>query len=193
MTSDFRICIDACVLANQGVCDLLLRLSETPRLICPVFSGEILEEVRHVHLTKLRKPWPPHLAEYWQEQVRERFPEAIVEGYEHLIHSITLKDEDDRHVLAAAIWGRAELIVTFNLKDFRDDYLEVWNIRAIHPQEYLTTLYEMSPDVVLSKIVEMSEHAGRKPVVTLKMLQRSVPVFSETVAEALGWELSQHE
>lgn len=190
MTSDFRICIDACVLANQGVCDLLLRLAETPRLICPVFSERILEEVRQVHLHKLKKPWPPHLAEYWQEQVREHFPEAIVEGYEHLIPAISLKDEDDRHVLAAAVWGDAELIVTFNLKDFRDEDLEVWNIRAIHPQEYLTTLYEMSPDVVLSKIFGMAQKAKREPVEMLRMLQRSVPVFAENVAAAVGWELS---
>lgn len=189
MTSDFRICIDACVLANSGVCDLLLRLSETPRLICPVFSDEILEEVRRVHAGKLKKPWPPHLVEYWQQQVREHFPEAIVEGYEHLIPIIKMKDPDDRHVLAAAVWGRAELIVTFNLKDFRDKDLEAWKIRALHPQEYLTTLYEMSPDVVLSKIYAMAQKAKREPVDVLKMLQRSVPLFSETVAGALGWEL----
>jgi hypothetical protein len=32
MKADFRVVLDACVLANFGVCDLLLRLAERPRL-----------------------------------------------------------------------------------------------------------------------------------------------------------------
>jgi hypothetical protein len=31
MKADYRVLLDACVLANFGVCDLLLRLSERPR------------------------------------------------------------------------------------------------------------------------------------------------------------------
>ncbi len=31
MRADYRVFLDACVLANHGVCDLLLRLSERPR------------------------------------------------------------------------------------------------------------------------------------------------------------------
>ena len=46
------------------------------------------------------------------------FPEALVEGFEDLIGAIELPDEDDRHVVAAAIVADAEHIVTENLKDF---------------------------------------------------------------------------
>lgn len=35
MKADYRVFIDACVLANQSVCNLLLRLAERPRLIVP--------------------------------------------------------------------------------------------------------------------------------------------------------------
>jgi len=35
MKADYRVFLDACVLANFGVCDLLLRLSDLPRLIVP--------------------------------------------------------------------------------------------------------------------------------------------------------------
>lgn len=50
IAADFRVCLDACVLANQGLCDLMLRLAEFPPLYSPVFSDEILAEVRRVDL-----------------------------------------------------------------------------------------------------------------------------------------------
>jgi len=50
--------------------------------------------------------------------MNDAVPDGIVSGYEDLIDSLTLPDPDDRHVLAAAIRGGAEVIVTFNLEDF---------------------------------------------------------------------------
>ena len=37
--------VDACVLANHGVCDLLLSLAERPRLFVPHWTAKILHEV----------------------------------------------------------------------------------------------------------------------------------------------------
>lgn len=45
MQADFKVVIDACVLANIAVCDLFLRLAEKPRLCLPRWSTEILDEV----------------------------------------------------------------------------------------------------------------------------------------------------
>ena len=44
-------------------------------------------------------------------------PDACVTGYQRLIPALTLSDPDDRHVLAAAIRAKAQVIVTFNEKD----------------------------------------------------------------------------
>lgn len=41
--------------------------------------------------------------------------DGLVTGYEPLIETLTLPDMNDRHVLAAAIRGRVDVIVTFNL------------------------------------------------------------------------------
>jgi hypothetical protein len=46
MRADFRVVLDACVLANFGVANLLLSLAEKPRLYLPTWSEEILEETR---------------------------------------------------------------------------------------------------------------------------------------------------
>ncbi len=43
MNADFPVILDACVLANQRITDLLLRLAETPRLFLPRWSKQILD------------------------------------------------------------------------------------------------------------------------------------------------------
>ena len=62
---------------------------------------------------------------------------ALVVGYENLIPKLTLPDENDRHVLAAAIRGRAQVIVTMNLKDFPAEVLQKYDTEAQHPDEFI--------------------------------------------------------
>lgn len=47
-------------------------------------------------------------------------------------------------MVAAAIVAQAEGIVTFNLKNFTDDILATWNLRAIHPDSFVTDLTEIT-------------------------------------------------
>jgi predicted nucleic acid-binding protein len=129
VTADFSVVLDACVLANFGVCDLFLRLAEHPRLYTPRWSEDILAEVKRTHLRKLK--WPKKLAESWQQKVRANFPEAPVMSYEPLVPKLQ-NQQKDRHVLAAAIKGHASLIVTFNLKDFPETALQPWGVKVAH-------------------------------------------------------------
>ena len=78
------------------------------------------------------------------------FPDCLVEGYEPIIDNLQLPDVDDRHVLAAAIRGQAEAIITFNLKDFPASILEPFGIQAIHPDEFLSDMYELKPSDAIS-------------------------------------------
>lgn len=71
--------------------------------------------------------------------------DALVTGYEILIDSLSLPDEDDRHVLAAAIVGRCDVIVTYNLKDFPEDELGKYDIVAQHPDEFLANHLDLFP------------------------------------------------
>jgi predicted nucleic acid-binding protein len=178
MRADFHVLIDACVLANQGVCDLLLSLAERPRLFVPHWSARILEEVERTHRTKLG--WPENLVLLYQENIRASFPEAQVTGYEALIGSLT-NDNKDRHVLAAAICGGCPLILTFNLRDFKAEHLETHQISATHPDDYLVTLYELEPKQVIAVLGEI---AGRRRMETEDVLMRLgtvVPKFSSLV------------
>jgi len=80
--------------------------------------------------------------------INEAVRDCLVHGYEALVESISLPDPNDRHVLAAAIQAGAEVIVTFNLKDFPEGKLGEYGIRAIHPDEFLVSLFDISPGAV---------------------------------------------
>lgn len=183
MRADYRVFLDACVLANYGVCDFILRLSERPRLIVPHWSAKVLDEVRRTHAEKLN--WPPHLVESFQAEIRVAFPQAEVLDYERLESGLT-NDEKDRHVLAAAIRGDCPLILTFNVKDFPPAALAPWGVHASHPQDYLLVLYEMEPKQIVACLGEI---AGRRKLEiedVLIRLGRALPCFSRRLLDDLG-------
>lgn len=182
MKADFRVFIDACVLANYAVCDLLLRLAERPRQYLPVWSEAVLEEVYRTHTEKLG--WPEHLAVYFGEELRNHFPEALSSDYEHLLPAVT-NDPKDRHVLAAAAHAGAEVILTFNLRDFPEEALAPWGIDAKHPQDYLLTLYEIDKSQVVARISEIAAKRGEDMEDTLMRLGAALPLFASRLLDDL--------
>lgn len=185
MQADFKVVLDACVLANIVVCDLFLRLAEKPRLFLPRWSTEILDETRRVH-TKLN--WPDEIAESWRSEVEHSFPDSTVDDYAHLLPALT-NDEKDRHVLAATIRSGASVIVTFNFKDFPETSIEPWGIEACHPQDYLLTLYSMSPEVVVLKLNEMARKRDKELIDLLLLLGKALPAFSSHLIDDLALEV----
>lgn len=183
MIADYKVLLDACVLANFAVCDLYLRLAEHPRLLLPKWSEDILEEVRRTHVEKL--DWPEHLVDSFQKAVREAFPEAMISGYEELI-PLMKNNKKDRHVLAAAVREKLDLIVTFNLKHFKSEHLDPWKIKAVHPQDYLLSLYSMNPAVVVAKISRISQKKGEDLEDTIIHLGNALPTFSARLLEDMG-------
>jgi hypothetical protein len=73
-------------------------------------------------------------------------------GYESLIPSLTLPDPNDRHVLAAAIVGKCDVIVTQNLQDFPITVLEPVGIEAQHPDEFLANHLNLAPGIFCGAI-----------------------------------------
>lgn len=86
----------------------------------------------------------------------------MVTGFEPLIPGIMLPDPDDRHVVAAAVRSNAEIIVTFNLKDFLQSSLNNFDIEALHPDDFVTDLFDLNQAFVLSA-VNKQRHNMKKP------------------------------
>ncbi len=76
--------------------------------------------------------------------------DALVTGYEELIPGLQLPDPNDRHVLAAAIRGEADVIVTMNLRDFPAEVVGGFGIKARHPDEFVLHLLELEAGAVLA-------------------------------------------
>jgi len=62
-----------------------------------------------------------------------------------------MPDQNDRHVLAAAISSHSCIILTFNLKDFPATELEKYDIRALHPDDFISDLIQS----YLAKVLEV--------------------------------------
>jgi predicted nucleic acid-binding protein len=71
------------------------------------------------------------------------FGDANVEKYEDLISAIKLPDANDRHVVAAAVRGKADVIVTSNLKDFPVTTMSIYDIEVQSPDEFISNLINL--------------------------------------------------
>lgn len=67
--------------------------------------------------------------------------------------------------------------------------LAPWEIHAVHPADYMITLYSIAPDVVVAKLGDMARARNQEPRLYLEKLGRSVPAFATHDAESLGWSL----
>ena len=181
LKADFDVFVDACVLADIAVCDVLLRLAERPRQYRPLWSDEVLAETRRTQETL---GWPAHLVDSFEDRLRVVFPESLVSGYEHVLPAVT-NDPKDRHVLAAAVHAGAPVILTFNLRHFAEESLKPWGIAARHPQDYLLTLYEMDPLQVVSRISEIAAKRRQDEQDVLLRLGRALPDFAARLLDDL--------
>lgn len=119
----------------------------------------------------------------------DAFEDALVTGWEPLETGIDLPDPDDRHVLAAALRGGAQAIVTFNLKDFPEDVLGPLDLTAVHPDQFLLDQFDLAPPVVLDVLCEQAAHTRcpRLDVedVIARLARAGVPGFADEAARHL--------
>jgi predicted nucleic acid-binding protein len=131
----FTAILDANVLFPAPLRDYLLSLAEL-NLYKPKWTDEIQEEWIKSLLVK-RKDISRKSLESTKNAMNLAFPDSNITNYKSLIKSLTLPDEKDRHVLAAAVKSKADVIVTFNIKDFPTDYLKTYEIEVQHPDDFI--------------------------------------------------------
>jgi hypothetical protein len=87
--------------------------------------------------------------------MEEHIDDALVSGYEPIVDQLMLPDANDCDVLAAAIHGGANIIVTANLRDFPIDALSPHHIEAVHPDNFVSRLLEAEPAEVTAALHEL--------------------------------------
>jgi len=114
----FGAVLDACVLVPHVIMDTLLSLADED-LYKPMWSEVILEETLRT-LLAIYPDKNPHSFEARLASMESAFPHACVHGWNSLEPGLASywPDPKDAHVVAAALRGRAEIIVTSNLKHF---------------------------------------------------------------------------
>ena len=181
------VVLDACVLYPPSLRDLFMRLAAGL-----VYQPRWTEEIHAEWMRNVLKD-KPLLTRTQLERTRRLMDgisdESLVTGYEKHIPDLTLPDPDDRHVLAAAITAGATAIVTFNLSDFPDVALAPHGIRALHPDKYLTALFDDVPELFLEVVHEHRAALSRPS----KTVQAYLNTLRANRLTNLALNLSQHQ
>ena len=154
IVNPYQALLDACVLAPMPACDSLLLLAQEGFFV-PKWSSGILDEVARFLRNRDK---PEKSIQHRLVSMTEAFEEACIDGYEPLISLMSTPDPDDRHVIAAAVYGRVDVIVTNNLKDFPPASVEPYGIAVQSLGEFFVHQYHLDPDLfiqVLRKQVEI--------------------------------------
>jgi len=175
--------LDACVLRPLPLADFLLRAGHAG--LCEVrWSDQVQREWAH-SLARQRPGIDPLLLDARIAAMNAALPAARVSGYEALVDRLSLPDVDDRHVLAAAIHGKADLIVTYNLRDFPARVLETHGVAARHPDDFLCRLVDRAPQTIAAIARQILAAWDRPPIAIGDFFQRLERLRLRRTAAAL--------
>ena len=144
----YTVLLDANVLYSVAISDALMEVAATG-IYAAKWSKAIDEEwVRNLAKNKNRAETDFHTR---RDSMHDACPDWEVpeEGWKLIEPCLSLPDMNDRHVLAAAVAGHADSIVTVNIKDFPSSILDPLGITALHPDEFLLQQLQLEPLVVL--------------------------------------------
>lgn len=164
-----RAVLDACVLYPPVLREILLGVAD---LYTPLWSERILEEwVRATQ--KLGQ-----MAETRVEAalLAAQFPKSMLRASPHIEARLVLPDANDLHVLAVAITGSADCIVTFNARDFPRHILAAEGVERRDPDGFLWEMFSHHPDLVgaaIDAVHAKSEAMAGQPVSLRALLKRA--------------------
>ena len=160
---------DANVIYPGSLRDLLVRLARTD-LVEARWTTQILEEM--VNAIVRRQPELRTNLERTCALMNSTVPDALVIDYEYLIPGLNLPDPNDRHVLATAIHCNAQTIITNNLKDFPQDILDMYEVKAQTADDFVLSICEEHLPRVGKIIMEQANELRNPPSTVEELLDR---------------------
>lgn len=151
--------IDACVLYPTVLREIVLGVARAG-LIAPLWSDRLLEEwartaARHGGAAD------EALARGEIAALSAAFPGARIAHDPAAEAALWLPDAGDIHVLATALAGGAEAIITLNLRDFPRSELAPHGVEAVHPDACLYALWLQRPEAVAGVVAGVQATAER--------------------------------
>ena len=146
------------MLLKPYLCDTLLSIAEAG-VYRPLWSPMVMAELER-NLT--RRGLDGKQVAHRVEQMNEAFPDAQVTGYEALITDMT-NHPKDRHVLAAAVRGGAEALVTENVHDFPSAAVTPYNLEIVSQDTFLLDTLDLRPTDVISALRRQVSRYHREP------------------------------
>ncbi len=141
--SQLTALLDANVLYPAPIRDILMQLA-----VEDLFRAKWTADIHQEWIEALLRN-EPHRDRAALERTRSLMDtavrDALITGFEALTPCLELPDAEDRHVLAAAIVGRCDVIVTQNLNDFPLNALKPYGIETQHPDDFLANHLHLAP------------------------------------------------
>jgi len=153
-----KVLLDTCVIYPTVMREVLLGAARAG-LFTPLWSDRILEEWARA----ARKLGPEGEAQARGEValVQAAWPRAAVTWPPSLEDRLYLPDPADTHVLAAAIAGSADLLITMNAKDFPRHILAEEGLSRQDPDGFLQGLWQANPGVMQDVVEAVRSTAER--------------------------------
>ena len=153
-----KLLLDTCVLYPTVMRSVLLGVARAG-VFTPLWSTRILEEWARA----ARKLGPDGEVQARSEigMLRVNWPNAEVRIPESLEKRLYLPDHNDIHVLAAAIAGSADGILTLNAKDFPRHILAEEGLTRNDPDSFLFGVWQSQPQLVAGVVEDVRKEACR--------------------------------
>ncbi|CUH66629.1 hypothetical protein TG4357_02529 [Thalassovita gelatinovora] len=153
-----KVLLDTCVIYPTVMREVLLGVARAGGFT-PLWSARILEEWARA-ARKLGPQGEPQ-ARGEIAMLQANWPKAEVTWKPSLEDRLWLPDAADAHVLAAAIAGSADLILTLNAKDFPRHILAEEGLTRQDPDGFLHGIWQAHPDLVASVVDKVRAEAER--------------------------------
>ncbi|MBI3140846.1 MAG: PIN domain-containing protein [Rhodocyclales bacterium] len=179
--------LDACVLYPIAMTDSLMSLA-TAGLFAAKWTTRIEQE--WINALEERRPELKGKLRVRRDSMREAVPDWEVPetAWQALVPCLALPDQNDAHVLAAAIAGHADCIVTANLRDFPTEIVAPYGIEVVDPDKFILNQWDLDPLVAIAALKRMRAR-WKKPEATpedfAQALERGgLPATAQRVREA---------
>jgi predicted nucleic acid-binding protein len=175
--------LDACVLYPVGLRDTLLSVAQAGAFR-PLWSAQIISETRAAIVRSVPNVDAARIDRMLAD-MQAAFPDASVSGYQRLVGDMA-NHPSDRHVLAAAVRGRATVVVTWNVRHFPRRACAPHGVCVQTPDQFLTNRFGESPDSVLEALEKQSMRYAAPPISLEEILRRHEARMPRFVAAVRG-------